>query len=166
MEKTDTIINSYLSFKLGDEEFAIPVIFALNILEMTMITEVPEAPHYMKGVIYLGGNILPVIDMRLKLGMDEVVYTDETCIIVMGITIDDKKNQVCSLVDSIVSIFDINSSKIQSSSNISSRYPPGYINGIIKADDKSIMILDMKKLFTIDELYALKDRIPKEVKWT
>ena len=165
MEKSDTKINSYLSFKLGDEEFAIPVIFAINILEMTMITEVPETPCYMKGVIYLGGNVLPVIDMRLKLGVPEIIYTDKTCIIVMEFTVDDQKIKVCSLVDSIVSIFDINLSEIQSPSNIRSKYPPGFINGMIKADDKSIMIIDIMRVLTIDELYALKDMTPKEVKW-
>ena len=166
MEKSDTKINSYLSFKLGDDEFALPVIFAIDILEMSMITEVTEAPFYMKGVIYFSGNVLPVIDMRLKFGMTETVYTDKTCIIVMEFTIDDQKIQICSLVDSIASIFDINLSEIQAPSNISSKYPHGFINGMIKIDDKSIMIIDMMRILTIEELYTLKERIPREMKWT
>ena len=104
MEKSDNIINSYLSFKLGDEEFASSADYVLNILEMTKITEVPKAPVYMKGVINLRGTVLPVIDTRLKFGMTETVFTDKTCIIVMDITIDDQKVLIGSLVDSVVSV--------------------------------------------------------------
>ena len=86
-EKTSKI-NSYLTFKLGDEEFAAHVGKVLNILEMTKITTVPKAPDYLKGVINLRGAVLPVIDARIKFGMPEAEYTTNTCIIVLDIDLD------------------------------------------------------------------------------
>ena len=83
MSEETTAINSYLSFKLGKELFAAHVNNVLNILEMVKITEVPKAPEYMKGVINLRGNVLPVIDTRIKFGMSPTEYTVNTCILVL-----------------------------------------------------------------------------------
>ena len=158
MEKSDNIINSYLSFKLGDEEFASSADYVLNILEMTKITEVPKAPVYMKGVINLRGTVLPVIDTRLKFGMTETVFTDKTCIIVMDITIDDQKVLIGSLVDSVVSVIEIDESEIQPPPNIGSKYRSEFITGLANKNNDFIMILDMEKVFTLDELHVLKEK--------
>lgn len=104
MIKDDKIleINSYLSFKLGHEEFALHVDKVLNILEMTRITKVPKAPDYMKGVINLRGTVLPVIDTRLKFGMTETIYTDKTCIIVLELMLNDQRVLLGTLVDEVL----------------------------------------------------------------
>lgn len=159
MEKSDVKINSYLSYKLGDEEFASNADSVLNILEMTRITEVPKAPVYMKGVINFRGTVLPIIDTRLKFGMSETVYTDKTCIIVMDLTIDDQKVLIGSLVDSVVSVIEIDDSEIQPPPSIGSKYRSEFITGIAKKDNNFIMILDMVMVFTLDELIYIKDNV-------
>ncbi len=82
--KTISNIKSYLTFKIGEEEYGAHVSKVLNILELQKITKVPKAPDYMKGVINLRGMVLPVIDTRVKLHMSPTEYTDNTCIVVIG----------------------------------------------------------------------------------
>ncbi|MFP4023222.1 MAG: chemotaxis protein CheW [Thiohalospira sp.] len=159
MEKeTLTKINSYLSFKLGDEEFAAHVGKVLNILEMTKITEVPKAPEYMKGVINLRGTVLPVVDTRIKFGMTPTEYTSNTCIVVMEVELDNDMVQVGALVDSVQAVLEIDDSQIQPPPSIGSKYKSEFIYGMVKVDEKFIMLLDMEKVFSSDEIVSLKEK--------
>ena len=93
-DETSTTLNSFLSFKLGEETFAANVSKVLNILEMTKITKVPQAPAYMKGVINLRGTVLPVIDTRVKFGLSPTDFTPSTCILVLDIQIENESLHV------------------------------------------------------------------------
>ena len=159
MEEKEEKINSYLSFKLVDEEFASHVNSVLNILEMKKITQIPKAPNYMKGVINLRGTALPIIDTRLKFGMTETKYTDKTCIIVLEVKVDNKIILAGSIVDEVISVLEVNEKDIQPPPNIGSKYRSEFIQGMVKINDKFIMILDMDKVFTVDEVFVLKDVI-------
>jgi purine-binding chemotaxis protein CheW len=155
-EKMDEI-NSYLSFKLGDEEFASHVSKVLNILEMTRITEVPKAPSFMKGVINLRGMVLPVIDTRLKFGMTATEYTDKTCIVVMELDMDNEKVYVGALVDEVVAVLELENKQIEPPPSIGSKYRSDFIYGMAKNEDKFIMLLDMEKIFSDMELNQIKE---------
>ncbi|MFO7843600.1 MAG: chemotaxis protein CheW [Bacteroidales bacterium] len=159
MEKeTLTKINSYLSFKLGDEVFAAHVGKVLNILEMTKITEVPKAPEYMKGVINLRGTVLPVVDTRIKFGMTPTEYTSNTCIVVMEVELDNDMVQVGALVDAVQAVLEIDDTQIQPPPSIGSKYKSEFIYGMVKVDEKFIMLLDMEKVFSSDEIVSLKEK--------
>ncbi|MEA2106494.1 MAG: chemotaxis protein CheW [Bacteroidota bacterium] len=159
MEKEElTKINSYLSFKLGDEEFAAHVGKVLNILEMTKITEVPKSPEYMKGVINLRGTVLPVIDTRIKFGMSPIEYTNNTCIVVMEVELDHDIVQVGALVDSVQAVREIDDSQIQPPPSIGSKFKSEFIYGMFKVDEKFIMLLDMEKVFSSDEIISLQEK--------
>lgn len=160
-EKTPNL-NSYLSFKLGDEEFALHVSKVLNILEMTRITKIPKAPVYMKGVINLRGTVLPVIDTRLKFGMTETIYTDKTCIIIMELNLDSQRVLLGTLVDEVLSVLEVDSSNIQDPPSIGNKYRSEFISGMVKLDEKFIMILNMEMAYTLDELSILKNEIALE----
>ncbi|RPH31060.1 MAG: chemotaxis protein CheW [Bacteroidales bacterium] len=151
-------INSFLSFKLGDEEFAAHVGKVLNILEMTKITEVPRAPEYMKGVINLRGTVLPVIDTRIKFGMPPTEYTTNTCIIVLDIDLDGESIHVGALVDSVQAVLEFDSSSIMPAPSIGSRYRSEFIEGVVNVDEKFIMILNMDAVFSSDELSNMHDK--------
>lgn len=151
-------INSYLTFKLGDEEFALHVNKVLNILEMTKITQVPKAPDYMKGVINLRGMVLPVVDTRIKFNMSETVYTDKTCIVVLELMFADEKVYVGALVDQVVAVLEIGDNEIQPPPSIGDKYKSQFISGMVNTDEKFIMILDMEKLFTGEEIIELKEK--------
>lgn len=153
-----TKINSYLSFNLGDEEFATHVGKVLNILEMTDITEVPRAPDYMKGVINLRGTVLPVIDTRIKFGMLPTVYTPNTCIVVMEVEMDGDTVQVGALVDSVQAVLELDDAQIQPPPSIGSKYKSEFIYGMAKNNEKFIMLLNMEKVFSSDEIVSLKEK--------
>ncbi|MDD2549211.1 MAG: chemotaxis protein CheW [Bacteroidales bacterium] len=149
-------INSYLSFKLGDEEFAAHVGKVLNILEMTRITEVPKAPNYMKGVINLRGTVLPVIDTRIKFGMTPTEFTANTCIVVLDIQVDGESIQIGALVDSVQAVLEIEKKNIMPPPSIGSKYKSEFIVGVASIDEKFIMILDMDAVFSVEDVTDLK----------
>ena len=151
-------VNSYLSFKLGDEEFAAHVGKVLNILEMTKITEVPKAPDYMKGVINLRGTVLPVIDTRIKFGMTATEYTTNTCIIVLDVDMDGESIHVGALVDSVQAVLEFEDNQIMPAPSIGSKYRSEFIEGVVNIDDKFIMILNMDAVFSSDELTSMQDK--------
>lgn len=146
---------SYLTFKLDNELFAINVSKVLEILEMKPITKVPKAPSFMKGVINLRGNILPVIDTRNKFCMSQEDFTIDTCIIVLNINTDNDSLLVGAVVDSVQKVIDIPEELIQPSMSMGAIYREDFIKGIGKIDEDFIMILNIDKVFSADELEAV-----------
>jgi len=157
-EELITAQNSFLSFKLGEETFAANVSKVLNILEMTKITKVPQAPTYMKGVINLRGTVLPVIDTRIKFGLSPTEFTTNTCILVLDIEVEGEKLHVGGLVDSVQEVLEIDDTQMLPAPNIGNRFRSQFINGMYKlTDDEFIMILDMDKVFSTDEIAMLSE---------
>ncbi len=156
-KKEENKINSYLSFKLGEETFAANVGKVLNILEMVKITKVPKAPAYMKGVINLRGTVLPLVDTRVKFGMSETEYTANTCILVLDIDVDDDSVQVGALVDSVQEVLELSEKDILPPPSIGSKYKSDFIEGMARSNDQFIMILNMDMIFSTDELAMLRD---------
>ena len=153
---TDQKINSYLSFSLGEEDFAVNVSCVLNILEMSRITRIPRAPEYMLGVINLRGEVLPLVDMHIKFGMESAEIDSNTCILVMDLVLDGEEIKVGALVDSVKEVHEIQPEDILPAPSIGSRYRSDVIEGLYKNKEAFIMILDMNKIFTLDELYEIK----------
>lgn len=155
---TQNALNSFLSFKLGDEVFAANVSKVLNILEMTKITKVPKAPPYMKGVINLRGTVLPVIDTRIKFGLTPTEVTANTCILVLEIEVEGDHLQVGGLVDSVQEVLEIEGKQILPPPNIGNRFRSEFINGMFKLNEEQfIMLLDMDKIFTAEDISLLGD---------
>ena len=149
--------NSYLTFRLGNELFALHVSKVLNILEMAVITEVPKAPVFMKGVMSLRGIVLPVIDTRLKFGMTETQYTDKTCIIVLELDLDNQKVYIGSLVDEVSAVIELEEKQIDPPPSIGSKFKSEFIYGMTKQDEKFIMLLDMEKVMSNLDINELKE---------
>lgn len=154
---SESKINSYLTFKLGEEEFAAHVGKVLNILEMTRITEVPKSPDYMKGVINLRGSVLPVIDTRIKFGMTPTEYTPNTCIVVMDIDMDGDSIHVGALVDSVQAVLEIDDAQILPPPSIGHKYRSEFIEGVANINETFIMILNMDEVFSSEEVHNLQD---------
>ena len=155
-------IKSYLTFHLGEEVFACHVNKLLHILEIPEITDVPGSPTYMNGIIDLRGNVLPVIDAKIKLGMPPIEFTKNTCIVVMDITIDEDSLLVGVLVDSVAEVLEFDDDKILPPPNLGSKYKSEYIEGIVKKDKHFIMILDIDTVFSLDDIDFLKETADME----
>jgi purine-binding chemotaxis protein CheW len=157
MKTSATKINSYLTFKLGDEIFGANVSKVLNILEMTKITKVPKSPPYMKGVINLRGSVLPLIDTKIKFDMGETVSTPNTCILVLDIDINGDPVHVGALVDSVQEVIEIDEAQIMPPPTIGSKYKSEFIEGMAKINSEFIMLLNMDLIFSTSELSLLRD---------
>jgi purine-binding chemotaxis protein CheW len=147
---------SYLTFKLDDELFATNVSKVLEILEMKPITKVPKSPPFMKGVINLRGNILPVIDTRNKFCMPQQNFTIDTCIIVLSINNSNDSLLVGAIVDSVQKVIDIPEDSIQTSVSMGAIYREDFISGIGKIDEDFIMILNIDKVFSTEEILVME----------
>ncbi|MDH5397747.1 MAG: chemotaxis protein CheW [Cyclobacteriaceae bacterium] len=157
-------LQSFLTFRLADEHFAVNVLKVIEILEVPKITKVPRSPDYMLGVINLRGNVLPVIDTRIKFSMEKTEYTVNTCIIVMSIDIDGEELTLGALVDAVDEVLDISAQQIKDSPSIGSQYNPEFIEGVVKVNEEFVMILNLGKVFSADEVQILKDSQNKDEK--
>lgn len=150
-------ISTFLSFKLGKELFAVNVAKVLTILELRPITKVPNSPNYMKGVINLRGNVLPVIDMRLKFKMESTEFTKNTCIIVLSVIVDEEEVQLGMLVDAVDRVLEIKDDEIEESPSIGTKYKTEFIQGMYKLDNGFIMLLNIDLIFNTSELLIVED---------
>ena len=148
---------TYLTFRLGDEIFAIDVQNVREVLDFTSITRVPRTPDFMRGVINLRGGVVPVIDMRLKFGMESTEDTVDTCVIVMEINLDGDATVVGALADSVSEVFDLDPGQIEPPPRIGTRLKMEFIQGMGKSGDQFIIILDIDKVFSADELSLVGD---------
>lgn len=147
----------YLTFKLGEEVFAMDVSHVREILEFNTITKVPKTPDYMRGVINLRGSVVPVLDMRLKFGMSETVKTVNTCVVVVEVVIQEETIVIGALVDSVQEVFELDPGQIEPPPKIGMQIKTDFIKGMGKRDDHFIIILDIDRLFSSEELACVED---------
>lgn len=139
----------YLTFLLKNEEYAIDISQIIEIIGMQTITQIPKTPQSVKGVINLRGKIIPIMDLRIKFGMEEKEYDEKTCIVVVEIERDGEQRQIGLIVDTVNEVTNIE--------NIDA--PPAYdeqgyekfILGIGKIKERVIMILDIKDVITTSD---------------
>jgi len=147
---TDT--KQYLTFRLGEEIFALDVSHVREILECNTVTKVPKTPEYMTGVINLRGSVVPVLDMRLKFGLSKTEKTVDTCIIVVEVFFEDESAIIGALVDSVQEVFELEPDRIEPAPRIGTLLRTEFIKGMAKRDDRFIILLDTDKVFSSDEL--------------
>jgi purine-binding chemotaxis protein CheW len=145
----------YLTFVLNEEVFAVDVGRVREILEMTSITKVPQVPEFMRGVINLRGCVVPVIDLRLKFGMQGAAQTVNTCIIVVEVAMDGENIVLGALADSVQEVIEMEASQIEAAPHIGSHLKTEFIRGMGKHDGRFVMILDIDKIFSAQELDAV-----------
>jgi len=152
-------VQTYLSFKMSEELFAINVSKVINILEMRHITKVPKTPSYMKGVINLRGTVLPVIDLRTKFGIPESENTVDTSIIVLNIEKENETIMLGTLVDAVREVLELKDEDISETPGIGTNHNEGFIKGMYRVDEHFIMILDIDKIFSFDEIIDVKEQL-------
>ena len=147
----------FLTFKLGDEVFALDIAKVREVLDFTAITKVPRTPEFMRGVINLRGSVVPVVDMRLKFGMTKTGQTVNTCIIIAEISLDGDTTVLGALADSVQEVIELGAGQIEPAPRIGTRLRTEFIHGMGKRDDQFVIILDIDKVFSVDELSLVQE---------
>jgi purine-binding chemotaxis protein CheW len=148
--------NVFLSFRLKKELFAVSVKKVLEVLQQQHITEIPDLPEYIKGVINFRGDILPIFDARLKLNLTIPSEEEQqNVIIVLDLLYEDKNIRIGAIVDEVKDVLSFDENDIKPVPEMGLKYNMEYINGIIKVGDNFIMILNVDKVFTYDDVHIL-----------
>lgn len=142
----------YLSFTLSEEVYALDISKVREVLDLTSITRVPKTPDFMRGIINLRGSVVPVVDLRLKFGMSETEKTVNTCIIIVETSLDGDTVLIGALADSVQEVFDIDAGQIEPPPKIGTKLEIDFIKGMGKRDDNFIIILNIDKVFSAEEI--------------
>lgn len=156
-EKLKNETNQYLTFHLDQERFSLDISQVREVLDFTSVTKVPRTPDFMRGVINLRGGVVPVIDLRLKMGMPETVKTVNTRIIIVEVMIDGDATVLGVIADSVEEVCDIDSDMILPPPKIGTRLKTEFMRGMGKLGEEFVIILDIDKVFSSDELAIVSE---------
>lgn len=159
MEANNVIeTGQFLTFKLDNEEFALDILQVREVLDYTTVTRVPRTPEFMRGVINLRGSVVPVIDLRMKFGMPRTEQTVDTCVVIVELMVDGQPLVVGALADSVQEVMELEANDVEPTPRIGMRLDTQFIKGMGKRDDKFIIILDIVKVFSVDELAMVQEK--------
>ena len=144
--------NQYITFKLGNELFAIGVEQVREVLEVSTVTRVPNAPSYMRGVVNVRGKAIPVVDLRLRFGLPATVDAVSTRVIVMELLLDGEATVLGGMADSVHEVIELAPSDIHPAPRIAMRWRTEFIRGMGRRGDDFLIILDVNAVFASDDL--------------
>lgn len=152
----DNRAGKYLTFMIGKEEFGVAVLKVREIMGIQDVTTVPQTPAWMKGVINLRGKIIPVIDLRLRFGVDALGYTERTCIIVVQVSSGAAILPMGIIVDEVSEVLTMTAGDIEDTPDFGSQVATDYILGMAKIKGKVKILLDIDKVLTSQEIHGLE----------
>ena len=156
MTATETISQQYVTFHLGEELFGVAVSRAKEILSLVQVTKVPQTPDYLLGVINLRGQVVPVVDLRVKLGIPAGESTQDSCIIVMEVQMDGEPMTVGGLADSVREVLELRDDQIEPPPRMGTRLKTEFIAGMGKVDEEFLILLDIDRVFSTEESTPLQ----------
>lgn len=145
----------YLTFTMAEEEYGISILKIKEIIRMMPITSVPQTPDFVKGVINLRGKVIPVMDLRLRFGMDAIDYTERTCIIVVEIAVPAGHVMIGIVVDSVSEVLNIKRDDIEDTPTFGTKLNTDYILGMAKMEGSVKILLDIDQVLSQAEIAAL-----------
>ncbi len=152
-----TQMATYLTFTLGDEQYAVDVTKAREVLEITSITKVPRTPEFMRGVINLRGSVVPVCDMKTKFGMGQTARTVDSRVVVMEIVYGGENAVVGVLADSVQEVIELDSAQIEPPPKIGMSIDTEFIRGMGKRNEDFIIILDIDRVFSPEDMAHMEE---------
>ncbi len=151
-EEEDTQKNKYLTFHLANEDYGIEICFVTEIIGIQAITQIPEMPDFIKGVINLRGKVIPVMDVRTRFRLPPREYDERTCIIVVDID-----NTIVGLVvDEVSEVMDIPESQVEPPPKATGKKGSRFLQGLGKVENEVKIILNVSRLLYEDELEQLE----------
>ncbi|ACU89515.1 chemotaxis protein CheW [Desulfomicrobium baculatum] len=153
---SDNTTLQYLTFGLGEEVFALETGSVREVIELVSVTRIPKTPAYMRGVINLRGHAVPVVDLRIKFDMPTAQDTVNTCIIIVDVEVEGENCYMGAIVDSVREVFEMTSDQINPPPRMGTAIRADFIRGMGKQNEEFIMILDIGRVFSPEELQVLR----------
>ena len=144
----------YLSFHISGEEYAISILRAKEIIEFGTVTKIPATPPHVRGVINLRGSVVPVIDLAVKMGFSESPVTKLSCIVIVEITLNGESTIMGVMADSVSQVIELSAGDIEPTPAFGTRIRVDYLQGMAKAGEKFILLLDIDQVLMSDDLIA------------
>jgi purine-binding chemotaxis protein CheW len=153
----DILSGKYLTFLLAEEEYGLPIKKVKEIIGIMDITHIPKAPDFIRGVINLRGKIIPVMDLRLKFGLQSMEYNARTCIIVIEIEAEESRRQIGIIVDTVSEVVNVQEGEIEPPPQYGGKDTDGFLLGLGKVKGKVILLLNTHMVFGSGDLMLLKE---------
>ncbi len=150
--------NKYLTFVLATEEYAVDILRVQEIKGWTKVTQIPNTPDYICGVVNLRGTIVPIIDLRLRFNLSRMEYGTTTVIVVVKVLSGHKERVMGIVVDAVSDVYDVEEEAIKPAPEFGSVISTEFIRGLITVDEKMVIVLDIDGLLNSAEL-AIVDRL-------
>lgn len=148
----------YLTFLLNGEMFAIGILNIKEIIEYGQITEVPMMPGFIRGVINLRGRVVPVVDLLSRFGRQSGEITKRTCIVIIEVETEGERQDIGVVVDSVSEVLEIPATEIEPAPAFGAKIRTDFISGMGKINGKFVILLNVNKVLSVDELAMLADQ--------
>lgn len=160
-EKLDTegLAGQFLSFTLGGEDYGIDILRVQEIRGWEPVRPLPSTPDYVKGVLDLRGTVVPIIDTRIRFGMHAGEYTPTTVIIVVMVKQGDQQHMVGAVVDAVSDVLDVAPGEVRRPPRLGTQIKTEYITGMIKRDERMVILLDVDHMFDPEELCSINEML-------
>jgi purine-binding chemotaxis protein CheW len=149
------VTKQYLTFRIGNENYGLELSQTREIIEYSGITEVPLMPNFLRGVINLRGEVVPVIDLAVRLGRKPIEVQKRTCIIVVELQSNEQNHVLGLLADSVSEVIEMSDESIEDAPSFGANIRADFIQGIAKRDDQFVVLLDANNALSIRELAHL-----------
>ena len=151
----DTEGDQYLTFMLAGEEYGVDILRVQEIKGLSGVTEIPNTPEFVLGVINLRGTVIPVVDLRLRFGMQSLEYSKVTVVIVMRVHKEGGERIMGFVVDTVSDVYNIVSQDISEAPDFGSQVDTSFVTGLASVDDKMVIVLDVDQLASEDDLVGV-----------
>lgn len=147
----------YLTFSLSGEMYAVGILNVKEIIEYGKLTEIPMMPDFIRGVINLRGAVVPVVDLAARFGGHQSEVGKRTCIVIVEMSQDDTKQDLGIMVDAVSEVLEIPVGEIEPAPSFGARIRADFIGGMGKVDGKFVIILEIQRVLSLNEMAALAD---------
>jgi len=148
-------VSQFLTFILDDETYGVEILRVQEIKGWTPVTRIPNTPDYMQGVLNLRGTIVPIVDMRMRFELKHAEYTPITVVIVLSVKSDNGERVIGLVVDSVSDVIDVGAQDVKATPDFGTSFNTKFINGIATSNDNMVMLLDVDKLLSVEEMSVL-----------
>lgn len=161
MNTENNLINKYLTFVLATEEYAVDILRVQEIKGWSKVTPIPNTPSYIRGVINLRGTIVPIVDLRLRFGLECLEYGQMTVVVVVKVMSGSRERIMGIVVDAVSDVYDVPESEIKPPPDFGSVISMEFIKGLATVNEKMVIILDIDRLLNSGELAIMEHATEK-----